>query len=144
MLNANATQTYKRIHSFSCPPHQFVLLESHVTLSRSWFQWTHEYVPSAALSEILWHAKDFPMSPKVDANAGETQPGFMLWHMMRSRMSQCFYDVVWCFYDHFWTLGECEACLIVCSSSVVNFGTVWRQQEGPTNHHHCLALCIPV
>ena len=38
-------------------------------------QWTHEYVPSAAPLAICWHAKDFAMSPEVDPDAGETQPG---------------------------------------------------------------------
>ena len=56
---------------------------------------------------ICWQAKDFPMSPEVDADAGE--------------MSQCFYHVLQSFYDHFQTLGEYEAYLIVCPS-VVNLG----------------------
>ena len=38
-------------------------------------RWTHEYVPSAAPSRIFGHAKDFAMSPNVDPDAGETQPG---------------------------------------------------------------------
>ena len=36
---------------------------------------THKYVPLPAASGIFWHAKDCPMSPEVDADAGETQPG---------------------------------------------------------------------
>ena len=39
-------------------------------------RWTHDYVPSAAPSGIFWHAKDFLMSPEVDAEEGETQAGF--------------------------------------------------------------------
>ena len=35
-------------------------------------QWTHEYVPSVAPPGIFWHAKDFPKTPEVDADAGET------------------------------------------------------------------------
>ena len=38
-------------------------------------RWTHEYVSLAAPSGILWHAKDFAMSPEVDAEVGETQLG---------------------------------------------------------------------
>ena len=43
-------------------------------------RWTHEYVPSAVPSDFFdffWHAKDFANTPKVDADAGETQPGFI-------------------------------------------------------------------
>ena len=66
-------------------------------------RWTHEYVPSTAPSGIFWHAKDFPMSPEVDAIAGEIQPGFIRWLPMHSRMSQCFYDV---FIDVFMITSE--------------------------------------
>ena len=38
-------------------------------------RWTYEYVPSTALSGIFCHAKDFSMSPEVDADTGETQLG---------------------------------------------------------------------
>ena len=37
--------------------------------------WTHQYVLSAVPSGIFWHGKDFAMSPEVDPDAGETQPG---------------------------------------------------------------------
>ena len=37
-------------------------------------------------------AKDFAKSPKVDADVGETQPGFIQWLMMCSRMARCVYD----------------------------------------------------
>ena len=47
-------------------------------------RWTHEYVPSAAPSEIFWHAKDFPMSPKVYAEVKHQLPGFIQWLMMNS------------------------------------------------------------
>ena len=38
-------------------------------------RWTYEYVPLAAPSGILWHAKDFAMSPEVDPDAGVKQLG---------------------------------------------------------------------
>ena len=56
-------------------------------------QCTHDYVPLAAPWKICWHPKDFPMSPKVDAEVGETPAGFIRWLTMRSRMSRCFYDI---------------------------------------------------
>ena len=55
---------------------------------------THEYVLLASTSQFLLHAKDFPMSPEVEAKVGETQLGFMQWHTIGSRMSQCFHDVL--------------------------------------------------
>ena len=35
----------------------------------------HKYVRSVAPSGIFWHGKDFAMSPEVDPDAWETQPG---------------------------------------------------------------------
>ena len=35
----------------------------------------HECVPLAAPSGIVWHTKDFVMSPEVDPDVGETQLG---------------------------------------------------------------------
>ena len=56
-------------------------------------QWTHDYVPLAAPSGIWWHAKDFPKTPEVDADAGETQPEFILCLTMPSWMAHCFHNV---------------------------------------------------
>ena len=44
--------------------------------------WTHKYVPLEAPLGIFWHAKDFPMSPEVDAKIGKTQLAFTRWLMM--------------------------------------------------------------
>ena len=69
--------------------------------------WTHvEYVPSAAPLGILWHAKDFLLSPEVDAKVGGTQLQFIWWLMRRSQISLCSSDVFRCFNDHFWTFGR--------------------------------------
>ena len=79
----------------------------------------HESVPSAAPSGILWHAKDFVMSPEVDTMQEK-----------HNRVHTIAYDALThllmflrCSYNHFQTLGEWEAFLIVCPSAV-NFGTV--------------------
>ena len=79
-------------------------------------QWTIEYVPWAAPSGILLHAKDFAISPKIDPNAGEAQSGL--------------YDGLQCAHkcpDVFMIISEllveCAACLIVCPSGI-NFRTV--------------------
>ena len=57
-------------------------------------EWTHEYVPSAAPSEIVWHANDFAKTPEVEADAEEIQPGFKRWFTMPPRMPRCFGDVL--------------------------------------------------
>ena len=74
-------------------------------------------------------AKDFAKTPEVDADAGETQPGFIQWLTMPSRMARGFYD-------HFQTSGQCirpairsspnlKVSLTVSPSpSAVNFGRV--------------------
>ena len=54
---------------------------------------THEYVPSAAHSGIFWHTKDCAKTPEIDAGEGETQPGFIRWLTMHSRMTRFFNDV---------------------------------------------------
>ena len=64
----------------------------------------YEYMHSAAPSGICWHAKDFPMSSEVDAEVGETQPGFIRWLAMHSRMSQWFYNVLRCCVGRVWDL----------------------------------------
>ena len=95
--------------------------------------WCHtvpKLMPEGHMNMSLWHLlREFVGMPKiprcppgreVDPVAGEPQPGsYEGLRIMRSRISQCFYNVLRCSYDHF----QNEAGLIVCPSAV-NFGTV--------------------
>ena len=40
-------------------------------------RWTHENETSHDRQEFLLAARDFAKTPEVDADAGETQPGFI-------------------------------------------------------------------
>ena len=70
-------------------------------------RWTHEYIPSAAPTGIFLHAKDFPKTPEVDADARETQLEFI---RCTYEWPDVFTMFLQYFYDHFWTSGQCEAC----------------------------------
>ena len=67
-------------------------LKAAVTLSWNWSPIDTRKWSIAWCSGICWHAKDFTKYPEVDADAGETQPGFIQWLIMRLRMAQCFYN----------------------------------------------------
>ena len=67
-------------------------IKAAVTLSRNWWPMDTRKWSITWSSGISWQAEDFAESPEVDADAGETQPGFRQWLMMRSWMAQCFYD----------------------------------------------------
>ena len=79
-------------------------------------------------------AKDYAKTPEVDADAGETQLGFIRWLMIPSQIARCFYDVfMMFFYVHFRTSRQREAgttitpnlkTLLTMCPSEVNFGTV--------------------
>ena len=55
-------------------------------------RWAHEYVPSAALSGILWHAKDFDTTCEVGADVTENRPVVIQWLKLSTQMASCLYD----------------------------------------------------
>ena len=71
-------------------------------LSQNWSPMDTRKWKFAWCSGIFWHTKDFVKSPKLDADAGETQPGSIWWLMMRLWMA------------HFGTSGQCEAYWGLC------------------------------
>ena len=82
-------------------------------------------------SRAFWTAEDFAKTPEVDADAGETQLGFIRWLTMPSWMAQCYYNVFMITSElrdsvrlELQSFLNLKISLIVCPSGV-NVGTRW-------------------